>query len=195
MSEAITVFIYYGVSWLLSIGALIWFLNWRTRGFIIKYFRSIAARGKLVLIRSEDVVGKYWTHGGLTKDHTFEWKARSGGYKQSTDLDAIKRGFYDFMGVKCIDINENKDLVKIYTSDEQIDYEPLCTSETADAMLKLHATKPNLGIDKNIILIILVIIAIIAAGAAAFMAYNNSQVLQLVLAAQKNASQVIIGGY
>jgi len=190
MNEALMTFIYFGIGWLVTVLAILFGLNFLTKGFIFKFIRVKGSRGKLQLIRLKTATDTYWTTGRFDKLLAYYIKTRDKEELSLTNVD--KDCFQNIMGIMMMDYDSINHVIAIDDYSATKDIETTKRGYVAHKMAN-DPVKTNQYIirasrlpreDISIFLIIAMVlsfIAIVVGAAAAFYAYQDQMLLKQVI--------------
>lgn len=200
MNETLLTFIYFAVGWISTVVAIVFGLNFLTKGFILKFLKVKGSRGKQQLIKFRTETDAYWTTGQTHKEKGYLIKTREGQELSLTGT--CKEWFTPFMGIMIMEYDgvngvvaiddyafyKEKEGVKVEGyRDHKLSCDPVRTNQYIVRALRKPAFDQNILI---IILMVLVFICILVSGAAAYYAYQDKELITIAI--QKIGSTPVV---
>jgi hypothetical protein len=201
MNETLLTFIYFAIGWISTVIAIVFGLNFLTKGFVFKFLSVKGSRGKKQLIKFRTETDAYWTTGQSHKEKGYIIKSREGQELSLTGM--CKEWFTPFMGIMVMDYDGVNGVVAVddyaFVKSQggkdvqgfrghKLSCDPARTNQYIVRALRKPSFDQNIYI---IILMILVIVCIIVAGMSAYYAYQDKQLLMLAIEKIGTAAVVV----
>jgi hypothetical protein len=125
-------------------------------GFLMKFIKVRASRGKLVLVKVKSSTDHYFRAGAIS-EKALKYKARGQKEKKTIPYTTDEGGLYRAMTVYCIDVDEDKNSI-IKTDGKEID---TYDAEKYEQLITRALYKPVLMDKNDKIILLLIIVAIL----------------------------------
>ena len=161
---------------------LIGFMTWifLLKNFAVSWLKVRMSGGKKILIKVVSPIGDYFVAGEYHKSH-LEFKPRKRRDNKDPHrliyVESIKDAIYSSFGVKCIDVDDNKDSV-YYRYNDSYKSVTGTNTEYIDELVKTALAKPSeegIGFFNAKTWQAIVLISIVLLGVLAFMVYKNTK--------------------
>jgi hypothetical protein len=146
----LTVASYLGV-FILTIFAI----NWILGGLFKPYMKVRGSRGKLVLVKVKNILGDYYIPGRV-EERFLIFKDRKKEPRRIALPERVS-GIYRAMGVSCIDVDDDKNAIIIYSNELVAGFDAVKYSDLYTRALY----KPSLTDNKTMIIIVLLIVILL----------------------------------